>query len=426
MHSRRANRFAVAEQALITTDASMGDDATIVPERAFDLLREQALDPDSDWLTLFTRKGREYARIGSYVGLVQLADGTQLELLPKVEQADQARPLLLTMLRHLPDSPFRTLPTSQTGATDLPLWDVFVLTFLNVLTALTRQGLQRAYETVERNEPVWKGKFQASRHLRDNAHHAERLAVRYDQLSADIAPNRLLKSTLLTIDQQSSRSPVQAQVRQWLCTLDDVPPSVSIRDDLRASQRLGRLFVRYEPALRWAEALLMGQAFGAQSGRTNSLSLLFPMPRVFEAYVAHGVRRYWPESGLVTVQESSAHLVDEHVGGPKFKLRPDILVREPNGRTLVLDTKWKRLDGTDRRGNYGIEQADLYQLFAYGKKYDAARLFLIYPMNPAFREPLHVFGYDASTTLHVLPFDLSRPLAAEVDKLVQYAQSVQH
>lgn len=424
MHTRHSSRVTVAEQSLITTDAAMGNDATVVSERAFELLRQQALDPDSDWLTLFTRKGREYVRIGPYVGLVQLADGTQLELLPKLEQPDQARPLLLTMLSHLPDSPFRTLPMSQTGAADLPLWDVFVLTFLNILATLTRQGLQRAYETVERNEPVWKGKFQAGRHLRDNAHHAERLAVRYDQLSADIAPNRLLKSTLVTIDRQLPRSPVQAQVRQWLCTLDDVPPSASVSDDLRASRRLGRLFTRYEPALRWAEALLMGQAFGAQSGRTNSLSLLFPMPRVFEAYVAHGVRRYWPESGLVTVQESSAHLVDDHIGGPKFKLRPDILIRQADGQTLVLDTKWKLLDGTDRRGNYGIEQADLYQLFAYGKKYDATRLFLIYPMNPAFQEPLHVFGYDASTSLHVLPFDLSRPLAAEVDKLVQYALSV--
>ncbi len=424
MHTRHNRRVTVAEQSLVTTDAAMGNDATVVSERAFELLRQQALDPDSDWLTLFTRKGREYVRIGPYVGLVQLADGTQLELLPKLEQPDQARPLLLTMLRHLPDSPFRTLPMSPTGAADLPLWDVFVLTFLNVLTTLTRQGLQRAYETVERNESVWKGKFQAGRHLRDNAHHAERLAVRYDQLSADIAPNRLLKSTLVTIDRQLPRSPVQAQVRQWLCTLDDVPSSANVSDDLRASQRLGRLFTRYEPALRWAEALLMGQAFGAQSGRTNSLSLLFPMPRVFEAYVAHGVRRYWPESGQVTVQESSAHLVDNHIGGPKFKLRPDILIRQENGQTLVLDTKWKLLDGTNRRGNYGIEQADLYQLFAYGKKYGATRLFLIYPMNPAFRNPLHVFGYDASTSLHVLPFDLSRPLATEIDKLAEYALSV--
>jgi 5-methylcytosine-specific restriction enzyme subunit McrC len=83
--------------------------------------------------------------------------------------------------------------------------------------------------------------------------------------------------------------------------------------------------MRYEPALRWASALLAGRAFGVQKGHTASLSLLFPMERVFEDYVAHGILTYWPDTDRVTVQESSAHLVDEHVGTPKFKLRPTSL-----------------------------------------------------------------------------------------------------
>ncbi len=150
------------------------------------------------------------------------------------------------------------------------------------------------------------------------------------------------------------------------------------------------------------------------------------MQRVFEEYVAHVVRRHWPE-GDVTVQESSAHLVDEHGGAPKFKLRPDMLIRH-NGRTLVLDTKWQHIKGPEPGatldgGNYGVQQPDLYQLYAYGKKYEATDVFLIYPANEQFQKPLDLFGYDANTRLHIVPFDVTNPPTDEVETLARYALS---
>ena len=151
------------------------------------------------------------------------------------------------------------------------------------------------------------------------------------------------------------------------------------------------------------------------------------MERVFEDYVAYGLRTYWPNADEVRVQESSVHLVEEHVGIPKFRLRPDIIIRH-NDRVFILDTKWKQVNGQESRengvtGSYGIEQSDLYQLFAYGKKYAADDLFLIYPANETFHKPLPVFAYDATTRLHVVPFDLSNSLAGEVEKLADYALS---
>ena len=43
-----------------------------------------------------------------------------------------------------------------------------------------------------------------------------------------------------------------------------------------------------------------------------------------------------------------------------------------------MDTKWKRLFN-DRRKNYGISQSDMYQMFAYSKKYDAKHVWVLYP-----------------------------------------------
>ncbi|NLD05712.1 MAG: restriction endonuclease, partial [Synergistaceae bacterium] len=55
---------------------------------------------------------------------------------------------------------------------------------------------------------------------------------------------------------------------------------------------------------------------------------------------------------------------------------PDIVL-EFGGHTVVLDTKWKIL--SDNYRNRGISQSDMYQMYAYSKKYEADSIILVYP-----------------------------------------------
>ena len=47
-----------------------------------------------------------------------------------------------------------------------------------------------------------------------------------------------------------------------------------------------------------------------------------------------------------------------------MRLRPDILCERHDGRLVVLDTKWKRVDGLR-----DLSVADMHQMYAYGKRY---------------------------------------------------------
>ncbi|MBS3768573.1 MAG: hypothetical protein KGY75_10700, partial [Candidatus Cloacimonetes bacterium] len=52
--------------------------------------------------------------------------------------------------------------------------------------------------------------------------------------------------------------------------------------------------------------------------------------------------------------------------------------------TIILDTKWKNL--TNKGKTYGISQSDIYQMYAYGKKYNNVnKIYLIYPYNDEFK-----------------------------------------
>ena len=58
--------------------------------------------------------------------------------------------------------------------------------------------------------------------------------------------------------------------------------------------------------------------------------------------------------------------------------------------------------------NYGISQSDLYQMYAYAKKYDSHNIFLIYPLNDSALELQKdiVFKYDGNLKLNIIFMNL--------------------
>ena len=50
----------------------------------------------------------------------------------------------------------------------------------------------------------------------------------------------------------------------------------------------------------------------------------------------------------------------------------------------MFDTKWKIL--SNGSSNYGIQQTDMYQMYAYHKKYDAKCVTLLYPKTELIDE----------------------------------------
>ena len=171
------------------------------------------------------------------------------------------------------------------------------------------------------------------------------------------------------------------------------------------------MLAHYKCVKPWCELVLGDSMPVAFSGSTEGLSLLFPMERLFQDHVASVLERSLAPSATIERQKSSANLC-EHRGRGFLNLRPDLWVEHGSLR-WVLDTKWKRLDvraQTDAASGtgYGMAASDLYQVFAYGRKYmeRGGVCVLIYPKTAAFPAPLPPFRMDDGLTLEVVPFDL--------------------
>lgn len=405
--------------APVGVDFSGVDGVHRVPVDVFEWLEEQCLRAadlrDAAWLRWTQRRGRRVIQVTSFVGIIRAPDGFQIEVLPKVGKSIgggvvEARQLLIDMLCCLPG--FRHIQTesAKLAAARMPLMEIFISEFLRAVEHIVKRGLRSDYRQCQDNLFALRGKLLMSSHLRQNLHRADRFLVEFDAFSTDRPENRLVHAALRRVLRLTGTQVNQQLARELDFVFADVPPSTQFRIDfqqVRADRGMGY----YVDALAWARLILNDDSPLTGSGHHTAPSLLFPMEAVFEAYVAKYLAQGLTSPYSMKTQARSQHLV-RHREQNWFQLKPDMLIRKASRDVLVLDTKWKLLDGQKANGKdkYGLSQSDFYQLQAYGLNYldGAGDVILIYPLTDAFAEPLEVFDFPKVNGLRlwVLPFCL--------------------
>lgn len=373
-----------------------------------------------------------YVTPQNYVGTIRLANGIQVEILPKCCETDessvsQARTLLIDMLNCLRDAPFRVSRTARLAAARMNLSQVFIRMFLEEVQRLVKSGIRADYVPQRGNLNRLRGRLLPSEQLRRNLLYPARLFCAYDEYHRDCPENRLVKATLLMLRQQNGAASLHGDINRLLGYFGDVCASTSYAADF-ARVRRDRNRREYARLMEWARVFLLGQSFTGYSGDHSALALLFPMERLFEDYVAHHIRRkFSPLGWQVSIQETSCHLF-EGGGERSFSLKPDIVLRR-EGRVVLLDTKWKVLSD-DASHHYGVSHTDMYQMCAYAARYNATHIYLLYPFRKSWMTagtPVHRYAQSptgAVVTLFPLNLleekDMEDSLSALEEELAPY------
>lgn len=366
-----------------------GDAEGQLSSSQFKLLRDFVFDSEKsapDFFKLVPKDGKEAIKVQNYVGVIELPDGFRIEVLPKIdlaqddEKCDKTRCIFLKMLQYMDENQFKVSDFANLNTSKMPLFEIFIQMFLNDVQKLTRVGLKSGYVHIEENSKTFKGKLLVSQNIRENLVHQERFFVEYDEFQLNRPENRLVKSTLLYLNKKSNSDSNLAEIRRQLMFFEQVDASVNYEADFSKVVKT-RNTTEYENLMAWARVFLQNKSFSTFSGSTSVRSILFPMEKVFEAYVAKKLRKAiacegcWKDWSLYT-QCKERCLFEEP---EQFQLKPDIIMKKNDGSIIILDTKWKRL--VNNESNYGISQQDMYQMYAYGHKYKCQNIWLIYPEN---------------------------------------------
>ena len=339
--------------------------------------------------------------VNNYVGLIQTPKGHRIQVLPKIDLGDnanekklgypQTKLVFLKMLRSMKDFPCKVFNDANIQVGRMNLYEIFINMYLAQVRFLVKKGLKSSYHSFDDNLFFYKGKLNVNEQIKHNATHKERFFVHYDEFMIDRAENRIIKATLLLLQRLTTSSENQKEIRQLLLSFELVTPSTNHHKEF-SKVVTDRNTTDYTDLMTWSKVFLFKNGFTTFAGDTKCRALLFPMEKVFESYVAKQLtplvlKRRWS----IKTQDQGMYLFDNP---QRFALRPDIIItQEDQQRRIILDTKWKEL--TDNKNiNYGISQADMYQMYAYSKKYRANDVFLLYPQNPNMNNDKNIIYKD--------------------------------
>jgi 5-methylcytosine-specific restriction enzyme subunit McrC len=357
----------------------------------------------------FCERGHRSVRLAQYCGVVSLGDRV-LEILPKIDEsrsAEECRGILLRLLRESEDFPlFRHLPVGQ-HVRRAPLLEVFIAAFFDAVTTIVRGGLLRRYREREEDIHVVRGRIVSSRQFAVHSNRPDRIACRFDELTADNDWNRFVKAGLRAVRPWMANVELNRRWVELMAVFDEVADA---RADVRALDHLkfDRHAIRYRTAIDWVRLILAFLSPALRAGRHAAPGLLFDMNSLFQSAVTSVLRRRADRSTGVRVhsQATDRHLalVRESGGRRAFGLRPDVLVRLRGQVVAIADTKWKCL-GVSKLGYLMPTEQDMYQVYAYAAAFECEHIALIYPWHSGMA------GAE-ETAFELPPFGSLRPVVS--------------
>lgn len=441
-------------------DGFYSDSGQELPRKSFENLWEfshadSTLFPDIDKIFNKTiSRGRRRIQAKNYVGTIQTSDGTIIEILPKIyrssgqEETDKktCRHVFLKMLSALKSKNAATFQEAGLFTlTDFPILEVYISNYISEAELLFQEGLGRNYISSEGNKRYLKGKLILHEHIRKNSIDQSRFYIKYTGYEEKIPQNKIVVSTLYRLQKITTSTKNAARINMLLDLLAEIPPSSDILVDLKIAKNADRTMDRYKKIIGWSEAILLGEGFTTFSGKCINQALLFPAEKLFEDFVAKLFKDFFHRTTKdyeVHTQYAGYYLVDKQGNRGRFRLKPDIYIDAPQTerpfrtyQSIIIDTKWKSLNQEQPEKNYLIDIKDMYQLFAYGKKYSAhqqsevhipaiPKLVLIYPCSSKFHVPLEDYVFDHvehsyGLRLQVEPFDLTSNYSGYMNQIAE-------
>ena len=260
-----------------------------------------------------------------------------------------------------------------------------------------RRGLLNGYRATEEALPAVRGRIRFDAQVRRRFGLAPPVEVRYDDFTADITANRLVKAAVARLGRMRlRRRRNRADLRWTAAVLADVA-SVEYRPAEVPTVTFDRLNRHYRRVVALARLVLQWSAFEADRGNVRVPGFLVDMNRLFEQFVVQALREELGVSAQV-LRSGVVGTLDE---AGQIRLQPDLSWWHRGRCTFVGDVKYKNI--TARAPN-----PDIYQLLAYATAFDLPGGLLIYAGTS--RPTAHEVRY-AGKHLEVVSIDLSGSLS---------------
>ena len=117
----------------------------------------------------FMSFGWNFVQAKNYIGVIRLPSGCQIEILPKLDAPEEKlRGLVVEILMTLKDFSDKKFRNASLDTARLPLYEIFIRIYLEMVSDLVKRGLKSSYVLRENNLNFFKGKLLVGQHVRKN------------------------------------------------------------------------------------------------------------------------------------------------------------------------------------------------------------------------------------------------------------------
>lgn len=391
-------------------------------------------DQSIEWLEKLN-EGQKFAEIYrkrikflNYVGVLK-TENLAIELLPKftrpirrsfgeidLEYRRLIMNNLLVMLSHTNRLTIKRTDIASLEVENIDFLEIFINIFCKKLMEHLRLKQYKDY-VKEYDEMNYVRERIDVRKYCSNPAKYHKIPCYYHNRSMDNLLNRTLKYTTFLMSKIVRRKENYRLIKNIQDILEPVsltPVSVSEINTISFS----RLNYELKPFIDVCKVLINGSSLALQASEVEFFSLLIPMERLFEEFIANFLienkeELFGPQVNI-RAQESIGYLLEETKDRNRgiFNLNPDLTIKS-DSNNYILDTKYKLLEREER--NAGVSSQDAYQMHGYAKWADS--IILLYPKQDEEVSADWKFRFESGRVvgLFVRTIDLSKDLYNDLE-----------
>lgn len=348
-------------------------------------LNEQNLDCDLDKLQSFLKCQnlepalkitRQVIKTKSWVGVIKYKK-LHLEILPKLicDKNDNIQILnnLLFMLSYTKKLNIKTSNVAKLSTSKNPFIEVLIREFAQSLFDSLKRFTPKKYVREEENLNYLKGKLKFSENIRYNSSNQAKFYCEFDEFSENNLLNQqflFVSTCLYNISNDSYNKKTLKFIMNYYSDIQ------LIRFDRFKAEKikLSRNQELFRKPFTLAKMFVERTSVDLSKNKFENITLIWDMNKLFEEFIFEIMKKSQNEWGWEFVAQKGKRLLCGDTNKKRNTFVDIYCKRNSDSYSIILDTKYKKLQSSDDFSN-----ADVFQVSSYCLLHGAKHAILLYP-----------------------------------------------